>query len=530
MDRLPFNPKKMAAAKPAASASQAAPAKPDRTLSVSDLAAMIDGAMKDTLPSSIKVVGEVSGFNDRTHWYFTLKDEESVISAVMFASAAAKCRFRVASGQRVVATGRVEFFAKQGRTQFYVTHLEPVGMGELELRLRALIEELRALGWLDPARKRPLPKFPRRVAVVTSKTGAALQDVLDTMRRRCPAVEVVVCDVRVQGPGSAEEIAAMIGRLSTGAAAMALDAVILTRGGGSIEDLWSFNERVVAQAVLDCSIPVVAAIGHETDTTLAELVADERAATPTQAAMRLTPDTAALLEQLSQLRARAASVMSRHVRNESRRLDSAARRPALADPVSIVRGFTLRAQMATQRLRHAGARAVTQRRAGIERLSARLARHEPRGLYAARRAATEHALTRLRRAMRSRLDPAVLADAANRLTAAWGVASDRRAAAMAALERELAVVGPMSVLARGYSITTRAEDGSVVRSVLDVSHGDTVVTRLIDGEVRSVATGDNATAAQVPLQTPRALPERRPVKRTASQKRKNSPPDQLGLF
>jgi exodeoxyribonuclease VII large subunit len=530
----------MAAAKPppggavGGGASATLGARPEGVLSVSDLAALIDGALKDKLPSTLRVVGEVSGFNDRTHWYFTLKDEEAVISAVMFASAAAKCRFRVGNGQRVVASGRVEFFGKQGRTQFYVTSLEPVGLGELELRLRALIEELRGLGWLDAARKRPLPKFPRRVAVVTSKTGAALQDVLDTMRRRCPAVEVVVCDVRVQGPGSGEEVAAMIRRLSRDAAAMGLDALIVTRGGGSIEDLWAFNERVVAEAVLKCSVPVVAAIGHETDTTLVELVADERAATPTQAAMRLTPDTAALLEQLGQLRARAASVISRLVRSEARRLDAAARHPTLSEPLSILRTPKQRLALAAQRLRHSATARMGARRSSIERLSARLARHEPQGLYAARRAAVEHALVRLRRALRARLDPLFLDQSSERLRSAWEIASDRRAAALAALERELAVVGPMSVLARGYSITTRAEDGSVVRSVSGVNDGDRLITRLADGEVRSVTQGGDAAARPLsekpsPIM-PAPLPARRPAKRSAPRRGKHDSPDQMGLF
>jgi len=505
----------------------------DTVISVSDLAALIDGALKDRLPTGLSVVGELSGFSDRTHWYFTLKDEEAVVSAVMFASAAAKCRFRVANGQRVVATGRVEFFAKQGRTQFYVTALEQVGMGELEMRLKALIEELRALGWLDAARKRALPRFPRRVAVITSKTGAALQDVLDTMRRRCPAVEALVCDVRVQGPGAGEEVAAMIDRVSRGAADLGIDAVIVTRGGGSIEDLWAFNERVVGEAVLSCSVPVVAAIGHETDTTLIELIADERAATPTQAAMRLTPDTASLLEQLGQLRARLASMVMRLVRNESRRIEAASRHPAIGEPGYTLRGPSQRLVLASQRLGHSARARLGTGRAALERLGARLARHEPRGLYAARRAAVEHALTRLRRALKARLDPRGLGDLSERLNGAWGIAADRRSAALAALERELAVVGPMSVLARGYSLTTRASDGTVLRSASSVRPGESLVTRLSDGDVRSTVggelagvsgTGDSGPA--VPLTLPaRAVPVR-------GRKRRGTlgSPDQLGLF
>lgn len=507
--------------------------KPEGVLSVSDLAGLIDGALKDKLPSGLRVVGEISGFSDRTHWYFTLKDEESVVSAVMFASAAAKCRFRVGSGQRVVATGRVEFFGKQGRTQFYVTALEQVGMGELEMRLKALIEELRGLGWLDLARKRPLPRFPRRVAVITSKTGAALQDVLDTMRRRCPAVEVLVCDVRVQGPGAGDEVAAMIGRVSNGARALGIDAVIVTRGGGSIEDLWAFNERAVGEAVLKCSVPVVAAIGHETDTTLIELIADERAATPTQAAMRLTPDTAALLDQLGQLRARLASMVMRLVRNESRRIEAASRHPAIGEPGYTLRGPSQRLAMASQRLGHSARARVGTGRAALERLGARLARHEPRGLYAARRAATDHALTRLRRAVKARLDPRGLLELSERLNGAWGIASDRRSAALAALERELAVVGPISVLARGYSLTTRGSDGSVVRSASAVRPGESLVTRLSDGEVRSTVGGEIAEASRTGgsgSSTAPALPPRASAVRGRKRRGTLGPPDQLGLF
>ncbi|MFM9958102.1 MAG: exodeoxyribonuclease VII large subunit [Phycisphaerales bacterium] len=547
MGRLPFNPKKMTgtpAPEAAARSPEASAPTADRVLSVSDLAALIDGALKSGLDSPLRVVGEVSGFNDRTHWYFTLKDADAVVSAVMFASSVAKCRFRVANGQRVVASGRVEFFGKQGRTQFYVTSLEPVGMGELELRLRALIEELRGLGWLDADRKRPLPRFPRRVAVVTSKTGAALQDVLDTMRRRCPAVEVIVCDVRVQGEGSAEEIAAMLTRLSQRSAELGLDAVILTRGGGSIEDLWSFNERVVAEAVLKCSVPVVAAIGHETDTTLAELVADERAATPTQAAMRLTPDRAALSEQLQQLSARSLLAARRLVTQEQRRVDAAARHPAVCEPGYVLGSASQRHALALQRLRSAAGARVSSRRAALERLGARLARHEPRGLYAGRRAALAHAEARLARAVRARLDGSRLDELLQALGGGWDAATERRAAALSALERELLVVGPMSVLARGYSITTRASDGAVVRSAASLRTGESIETRLADGKVRSKVVPEegspgpesgasSADAALQRLPAPTPMPERRPARAVGKGRRggkRGDSRDQMGLF
>lgn len=484
--RKRFDPDRMAASRAAGAPAPALfPGAAVDHLTVTRLAQLIDGALKDKLPTGLKVAGEIGGFSVRTHWYFTLKDQDSAISAVMFASAAAKCRFRPGTGQRVLATGRVEFFAKQGRTQLYVTSMEPLGAGALDAQLRALIDEARALGWLDAARKRPLPVFPRRVAVVTSRTGAALQDVLDTMRRRCPAVEVAVVDVRVQGDGASGEVAGAIDWLSRNHAALGVDAVIVTRGGGSLEDLWCFNEREVARAVVSCAVPVVAAIGHETDTTLAELVADERAATPTQAAMRLTPDRSALLEQLAQLSSRSAGLLSRNIRQDARRLDALARHPALSDPWYALERARDRLTGASRRLTASLATALAGRRTSLERRGATLSRHEPRAVYAARRTALAHHGARLGRAVWGRLDPAPIGALRSRLDGAWAVASDRRSASLDALARALSVVNPLSILSRGYSVTT-LPGGEVVRSVSQAPGGTVIVTRLSDGSVESV--------------------------------------------
>ncbi|MCA9289351.1 MAG: exodeoxyribonuclease VII large subunit, partial [Phycisphaerales bacterium] len=301
--RLPFDPGKMRGTPPAHAGSSNSPSEPaakppvDRPMSVAALAGLIAGAL-ETLPRPVRVAGEISGLRDRTHWYFDLKDADAVVSCVMFASAARKAGFVPENGQAVVAGGRVEFYAKGGKVSLICDRLEPVGAGALELAFRKLVGEIRALGWFDPERKRALPTFPRRIAVVTSRTGAALQDVLDTARRRCPAVDIAVVDVRVQGDRAAGEVAAAIEWLGRRHTHLGIDAILVTRGGGSMEDLWAFNEKPVAAAIVACPVPVVAAIGHETDVTIAELVADERAATPTQAAMRLIPDRAALGEQV----------------------------------------------------------------------------------------------------------------------------------------------------------------------------------------------------------------------------------------
>ncbi|NUQ51244.1 MAG: exodeoxyribonuclease VII large subunit [Phycisphaerales bacterium] len=222
MERLPFDPSKMsgAADKPKASsaakrAEANAEAKPDDhaaassardgTLTVTQLAGAIDSALKSGVPARVRVIGEVSGFRDRTHWYFDLKDANAVVSCVVFQFAARKVGFTPENGREVVVSGRIDFYAKAGKVSLIADKVEPIGAGALELAYRALVEELRGLGWFDVARKRRVPSFPRKIAVVTSRTAAALQDVLVTMKQRCPAVGVLLADVRVQGDGAAAE-------------------------------------------------------------------------------------------------------------------------------------------------------------------------------------------------------------------------------------------------------------------------------------------------------------------------------------
>jgi exodeoxyribonuclease VII large subunit len=194
--RLPFDSAKMAQAKAVEQERRAAA---DSPLTVSQLAGRISVALAQGLPAKVRVIGEVSGFRERTHWYFDLKDAGAVVNCAMFATAARQARFTPRIGQEVVVTGRVEFYDKQGKMSLLIEKIEPVGAGALELAFRALCEELRGLGWFDPARKRAIPACPRLVAVVTSRSGAALQDVLDTMQRRCPSTGVALVDVRVQG-------------------------------------------------------------------------------------------------------------------------------------------------------------------------------------------------------------------------------------------------------------------------------------------------------------------------------------------
>jgi exodeoxyribonuclease VII large subunit len=432
--------------------------------SVTQLAARIKGAL-ESLGDPIRVRGEISNFLDKGHWYFSLKDEGAVVGCAMWQEQARRVGWTPKEGDAVVATGSVSFFAKQGRAQFYVRSIERVGVGSLQERYEALCRELRGLGYFEESRKRPLPSFPRRVAIVTSATGAAIHDCLRTAAHRCPAVGLVLVDVRVQGDGSAKEVARAVTLLDRHAAALGIDAILVTRGGGSIEDLWAFNEREVADAVFARRrVPIVAAIGHESDTTIVELVADRRASTPTQAMMLLTPDRAELAEQVESLADRLVSSLRRSVRERRELLARTARHAFLRSPLAPLVERRRRLEEVRQRLVRATQSRVVVGRGALERGRTMLESLRP-------------ALTMAR----ARQD---LADQARRLERAAFERLRRAAERTESMRRQLEAVAPERVLARGYSYTMTT-DGRLVRHVADAPTGTLLETRLVDGTVRS---------------------------------------------
>ena len=243
----------------------------------------------------LKVSGEISGFKRHSsgHLYFSLKDEDALVRCVMFRQQAMRLTFQPQDGMQVLLYGKASLYEKDGSFQLYANYLKKSGEGELYLRFLALKKELESRGWFDESRKRPIPFLPRRVGVVTSGTGAAVQDILNIIQRRFPTMPVVLASVRVQGAGAAEEIAKAIRQMNKKSAA---DVLIVGRGGGSMEDLWSFNETVVAEAIFESKIPVISAVGHETDFTIADFVADLRAPTPSAAAELAVPEMDACYE------------------------------------------------------------------------------------------------------------------------------------------------------------------------------------------------------------------------------------------
>lgn len=468
MGRLPFDPNKLAGPPTPEPSSTA------RHLTVTQLAGLIESTFRE-LPTGLRVVGEVGQFRERTHWYFDIKDAGAVISCVMWQSAARKAGFVPSAGHQVLLSGRIEFYPPQGRTQFIVDKIEPVGAGALDLAFKKLCEELRVLGWFAIERKRALPVLPNKVAIVTSRSAAALQDVLDTVQRRCPGLPLALADVRVQGEGAADQVARAVRRIGRMHKSLGIDVILVTRGGGSMEDLWAFNERIVAEAIVRSPIPVVAAIGHETDTTIAELVADLRGATPTQAAMRIAPDASALRTQLRSTGARLAGLLTRQIRLDQERLRSAARHRAFSDPMLTVDERREELRLRSRDLIHALRERLQHATRVFDHAARRLNRHRPEAVYARREAALEHVSVRLRAALNTRLS--------------------RRADAVDAMTRALDLVGPHNVLKRGYSVTL-APDGSVLRSAADARPGDTVRTRLADGAFESIITdgGSDRTA------------------------------------
>ncbi len=414
--------------------------------------------------SGLAVDGEVTNASTsgRGHLYFTLKDGAAALDCVMWGSRTERLRFKLEDGLAVRALGSLTVYPQRGRLQLVVEALEPQGLGALQLAFEQLKQRLAAEGLFAPERKRALPVFPRRIGIVTSTTGAALRDMLKVLHR-IPFAEVVVAHAQVQGDGAAEQVAVAVDRL--GASAL-VDVLIVARGGGSLEDLWAFNEEPVARAIAACPVPVVSGVGHETDVSIADFVADLRAATPTQAAELVAERLESCVRRLDDAGVRLARDLRRHLdlarahlgglegssglARLPQRLRLASARLERADRLAAV----LRSRLDRLRVRTAAARA------GLRRLPGRVAAGGHRSLLASR-------CELLVQLMHGRLD--------------------RVARSVAASERALGHLGPMAVLERGYSITTLADDGAPLKDASRVRPGQVIGTRLAHGELRSVA-------------------------------------------
>lgn len=341
-------------------------------LTPSQVGQYIKGFMdRDRVLSGLLVRGEISNYKlyPSGHHYFTLKDGEGALRCVMFRGDAASLRFRPQNGMQVIAAGRVTVFPRDGQYQLYCARLTPEGAGDLHVAFEQLKEKLLREGLFDRSRKKPIPRFPGRIALVTSPAGAAVRDMLRILKARWPMAQVRVLPVRVQGEGAAEEIAGAIRWCcQTGSA----DLIITGRGGGSMEDLWAFNEEVVARAIYEADIPVISAVGHEPDVTIADFVADLRAATPSNAAELAVPDQNEIRAWLLQTEKRLEQGIVRLLALRREQLSRLGKSRVMTDPGAYIRDKRLLLDYQSRRLTHGLERSVSGQRERLARLAAAL--------------------------------------------------------------------------------------------------------------------------------------------------------------
>ncbi|HEY6071167.1 MAG TPA: exodeoxyribonuclease VII large subunit [Chthoniobacterales bacterium] len=417
-----------------------------KVLTVSELNRSIRGAL-ETKFRAVWVQGEVSNYkaHPNGHQYFTLKDARSQISCVIWRDSMAPLRQPLADGARVQILGTVTVFEARGQYQINVQIVQPFGQGALQAKFEALKRKLEAEGLFDLARKRPLPKFPRRIGIVTSPSGAAIRDILNILRRRAPWMSILISPVRVQGTGAAQEIAVAIRELARPGEHFApVDLVIVTRGGGSMEDLWEFNEEIVARAIAAAEMPIVSAVGHEIDFTICDFVADLRAPTPSAAAELIVRDVVDLVRDLEGCTRRLGRELLNRVRDAQQRLDHAREtlRRCLGHKIDNYRRV----------LAHAVA--TLQARSPVRELMLR--RNHFGDLHRRLRELPKHNLELARHRFER-------------------------------IEGILRVLGPEATLRRGYSIT-RNERGELIRSVANVRPKMKIKTRLSDGEFESTTS------------------------------------------
>lgn len=395
----------------------------------------------DPYLKEVYVTGEISNYRQRPgHQYFSLKDDGAVLNATMFKFAFQKLQFKLEPGMKVNAVGHMDLYAPNGSYSLIIDKLEPDGVGALYQAYEQLKAKLSAEGLFDQLR-RPIPRFPKKIAVITSPSGAVIRDIMTTVRRRYPIAEIVLYPAVVQGDGA---VPSLTKQMTAVAEAADYDVLIMGRGGGSIEDLWAFNEEAVARQMLTMPMPIISSVGHETDTTIVDFVADQRAATPTAAAELATPvPLADLWLGIQQMQQRLVNQMQRQVVANQERLSRLQNSYVLTQPARLYEGYLQRLDIAQQRLQQAVTTTVTQRQHQFDLLAPRLV----------------NAMTRQVERSQERVGRAVAG---------------------------LQLVSPLAILARGYSVVEH--DTHILTTVDDVAVGDTVHIRLATGELDATVT------------------------------------------
>jgi exodeoxyribonuclease VII large subunit len=446
---------------------------PRKVYSVGELTVQVRKLLEKEL-GQIWVTGEITNFRLQTsgHIYFTLKDNNAQLSCVLFRGETQVDRSFLEDGRKVIIGGGLTVYDARGQYQLRVTSAELQGVGALQVAFEKLKLKLKNEGLFAQERKRPLPRYPQRIGLVTSPTGAAIRDVLHVIERRNRGMELILAPCRVQGDGAAAEIAAAIHLLNDfskrqigPAGTPYLDLILVTRGGGSLEDLWAFNEEIVARAIFHSALPVVSAIGHEIDFTISDFVADLRAATPSAAAEILTEGVFSSCQFMAQVTARIQQLTRRQFENKGHALDRHSQRLARLHPRRRLEHWVQHLDDLSASLGRCARQAVRQHRTAARNLGERLSRVRPALLLKQRREVFQQAELRFRE------------QASHRLR--------ELNQKLASLQGRLKLLGPEQVLARGYSITMDSQTGSVVRDAGSVQPGQTLKTRLSNGELRS---------------------------------------------
>jgi exodeoxyribonuclease VII large subunit len=434
-------------------------------------------AIRDHLESeffSVWVEGEISNCKVwNGHLYFTLKDERSQVKGFMFRTQLRYLKFKPADGLHVIARGRVSVYEPRGEYQIVCEHIEPKGLGALQLAFEQLKKRLQAEGLFDESRKRALPALPRKIGIVTSLDGAAIRDMLKVLARRYRNVQVVIRSTRVQGDGAAADIAHAIRSI---ARVPGVDVLIVGRGGGSIEDLWAFNEEAVARAVAACSVPVISAVGHESDVTIADFVADRRAPTPSAAAEIVVAAKEEFCARIDRLRHRLDAAAIGRVQSLSRRVHVLSSRPALA-------GYPTRLAMR--------GRDVTELRHRLHQLARTSLALRRRRLDLLRRTVESFDLGRQMEAIRTRL-----ATGDGRLRAGIARRRDRAEARWRERVGRLESLSPLAVLSRGYAVAWNADRTRALRDAQDVTVGDPIRVTLARGELECEVRAQSQTGGE----------------------------------
>ncbi len=436
---------------------------PPQQLSVSQLNRLAKQLLEDCF-AQVSVTGELSTLSRPSsgHWYFTLKDERAQIRCAFFRNRNMRVNFQPQPGQQVVVRGKVSLYEGRGDYQLIVEHMQPAGAGALAAAFEALKAELQAAGWFDPALKKPLPPAIEHIAIITSPTGAALQDIVAVLKRRWPAMKVTLLPVLVQGEQAAGQIQRAIAQANQLArsASHDFDLILLTRGGGSLEDLWPFNERVVAEAIYQSELPVVSAVGHEVDFSIADFVADLRAATPSAAAELLSPDQSEINSKVQLLRGRLVRAQRRRLQHQREQLQQLNRR--IRDPRSRLREQAQRLDELEMRLRRQWQSSQRQRLARLAGLQQQMLLLSPDRQHATRLNALTQLQARLQRSVQEQMR--------------------HRAQQLQALQSQLRQLGPEQTLSRGYAIVLD-QQGRAVRRAADLQQGQRLRGRFAEGQV-----------------------------------------------